>query len=58
SMSNRIEKKRGNWTKAEENIIIDLRDQGEGWNFISSQLPGRSALACSRHYHQYLDGKS
>lgn len=57
-MANRIEKKRGDWNTEEEIRIIELRDMGKGWKDISSQLPGRSLVARSRHYHQYLTGKT
>jgi hypothetical protein len=57
-MSNHTQRKRGNWCKEEEREIIKLRKKGYTWEHISSQLPGRTKVACSRHYEQYLTGKT
>ncbi|KAH7110432.1 hypothetical protein B0J13DRAFT_404033, partial [Dactylonectria estremocensis] len=51
-------KKRGNWEKEEDRLIIKLRKKGKNWDDISSQLPGRTKVACSRHYAQYLSGRT
>ncbi|KAH7228500.1 uncharacterized protein BKA55DRAFT_457294, partial [Fusarium redolens] len=54
----RGEKKRGKWNKEEDRRIIKLRKKGKSWEDISSQLPGRTKVACSRHYDQYLSGRT
>ncbi|KAH7112766.1 hypothetical protein B0J13DRAFT_461119, partial [Dactylonectria estremocensis] len=46
-------KNRGNWKKEEDRRIIKLRNKGKKWDDVSSQLPGRTKVACSRRYAQY-----
>ncbi|KAH6985306.1 hypothetical protein EDB80DRAFT_518574, partial [Ilyonectria destructans] len=46
--------KRGNWEPWEDELILELLSRGMPWSYIASRLPGRSPIACRRHYDQNL----
>lgn len=48
-------KKQSKWTVLEDALIIGLRGKGMKWEDISKRLPGRGAISCRLHYHNYLE---
>jgi len=46
---------RGKWTPEEDNIAIELRNQGMKWEDIAKHIPGRSAISCRLRYQNYSE---
>lgn len=51
-------KKQSKWTAGEDAEIIRLRLEGNKWEDISHQLPGRSAISCRLRFQNYLERRS
>lgn len=49
------EKKQLKWTPEEDNLIIELRNQGMIWDDIAKHCPGRSPISCRLRYQNYLE---
>jgi hypothetical protein len=43
------------WRPAEDSKLIELIEEGLSWKEISDELPERSEISCSQHYHKSLN---
>jgi hypothetical protein len=48
-------KLQSNWTKAEEDLLMELRDAGKKFDNIAKSLPGRSSISCLLRYEDKKD---
>lgn len=51
----RVVKRGSKWSEEENALLKHLVNKGLSWQDISSHLPDRSAVACSRHYRSLLN---
>ena len=51
-------KKQTKWSKAENEMIIELRGMGMKWEDVSRRLSGRSPVSCRLHYQNFLEKRA
>lgn len=50
-------KKAREWVPKEDNLMIELQDQGVSWKEIALLLPGRTDVSCRKRYQTQLTSR-
>lgn len=43
------------WPPQDDEILIELKSQGNNWDYIAEKFPNRSATACRLRYQNFLE---